>query len=66
MTSLLRRWGLWLGMVVAGCAGEATGPNRAPVAEAGPDRVAVLGAPLELDGSQSRDPDGDALTFEWR
>ena len=66
MTSLLRRWGLWLGMVVAGGSGEATGPNRAPVAEAGPDRVAVLGAPLELDGSQSRDPDGDALTFEWR
>ncbi len=52
--------------LLAGCSGEATGPNRAPVAEAGPDRAAVLGTPLELDGSQSRDPDGDALTFEWR
>ena len=41
-------------------------PNRAPVASAGSDGRYDLSAGLVLlDGSSSRDPDGDSLTFEW-
>ena len=40
-------------------------PNRAPVADAGTDQSVEVGALVRLDGSGSRDPDGDALTFRW-
>ena len=39
--------------------------NTPPVAIAGVDRVMDCETPVHLDGSQSLDPDGDALTFEW-
>ena len=39
--------------------------NRPPVADAGPDTLASVGAPLQLDGGGSIDPDGDALTYQW-
>jgi len=39
--------------------------NGAPVADAGGDRSAVLGEPIELDGGGSSDPDGDELSFRW-
>lgn len=41
-------------------------PNRAPVANAGADQTGTVGAQVTLSGSASSDPDGDALTFEWR
>lgn len=39
--------------------------NRAPVCDAGGPYVAECRVPLELDGSASFDPDGDAFTFDW-
>ncbi len=40
--------------------------NRAPVADAGADDVANVGAPTSLDGSASYDPDDDPLSYAWR
>ena len=39
--------------------------NSAPVAEAGPEQTVAIGATVQLDGSQSRDADGNPLTFRW-
>lgn len=39
--------------------------NSAPVAHAGPDQSAPVGATVVLDGSGSTDADGDTLTFQW-
>lgn len=39
--------------------------NNAPTANAGPDQVATVGAPVTLTGSGS-DPDGDALVYHWQ
>jgi hypothetical protein len=44
----------------------AHGPNRPPVAKVGPDQTVDAGARVTLDGSRSRDPDGDPLTFSWK
>jgi MYXO-CTERM domain-containing protein len=41
------------------------GGNRPPVANAGPDQHVIAGAAVTLDGSQSRDPDADPITFAW-
>ncbi len=40
--------------------------NLAPIADAGPDLEARLGEPIEVDGSASRDPEGDSLAYAWR
>jgi hypothetical protein len=40
--------------------------NSTPVANAGPDQAAVVGAHVALNGAASNDVDGDALTYEWR
>ena len=39
--------------------------NRRPVANAGADQTATTGSTIQLNGSGSSDPDGDALTFAW-
>lgn len=40
--------------------------SRPPVADAGADVVAPVGAEVAFDGSGSNDPDGDSLAFSWR
>lgn len=44
--------------------------NQRPIAHAGSDRVVECtghhGTAVELDGTQSSDPDNDQLTFEWQ
>lgn len=39
--------------------------NTAPEANAGPDQFASLGDTVLLDGSGSRDPDGDEISYHW-
>ena len=37
-----------------------------PFADAGPDQlITLVGATVQLDGSQSWDDDGDAITYQW-
>jgi hypothetical protein len=40
--------------------------NVAPHADAGPDRSAVPGRAITLDGSASRDPNNTPVTYSWR
>ncbi len=40
--------------------------NRAPVADAGPDRTVTDGALVHFDGSNSSDPDGDSISYKWK
>ncbi len=39
--------------------------NAPPVADAGPDQHVLTGQTVQLDGSRSRDADGDPLTYRW-
>jgi hypothetical protein len=39
--------------------------NTAPVANAGPDQIVAIGATVMLDGTASRDAEGNALTWKW-
>jgi hypothetical protein len=39
--------------------------NTPPVADAGPDQTVFVTHTVQLDGSGSTDPDGDAVTFIW-
>ena len=41
------------------------GPNVAPIANAGSDRVVDFGALVTLDGSESNDPDGSIVSYAW-
>ena len=39
--------------------------NRAPIADAGGPYSGVSASPVQLDGTDSSDPDGDVLTYAW-
>ncbi|MBM4135080.1 MAG: hypothetical protein FJ245_15110 [Nitrospira sp.] len=40
-------------------------PNEPPVAEAGPNRIVKAGTKVELNGLNSKDPEGEALYYAW-
>ncbi|MBI3807726.1 MAG: PKD domain-containing protein [Nitrospirae bacterium] len=42
-----------------------TGANTAPVANAGPDQTVSASSTVQLDGSASKDTDGNALRYQW-
>jgi probable HAF family extracellular repeat protein len=44
---------------------DLSAPDHAPVALAGSDVQAECGSQVSLDGSQSSDPDNDALSYQW-
>jgi len=48
-----------------GCSGETLGPNRPPVANAGPDQLVDFNIPVWLDGGGSYDPEGKRLEYAW-
>lgn len=39
--------------------------NEAPVANPGSDQNVQVGEVVELDGTESSDPDGDSITYDW-
>jgi hypothetical protein len=39
--------------------------NSPPVADAGPNQNVVTNTKVDLDGTRSSDPDGDALSYSW-
>ena len=41
------------------------GPGQPPVADAGPDQLATSAGQVRLDGSNSYDPNGLALSYQW-
>ncbi|HEB50720.1 MAG TPA: DUF1565 domain-containing protein [Desulfobulbus sp.] len=49
-----------------GALAEKRATDRPPVAVAGPDREVTVGQRVILDGRQSRDPDGDQITWQWK
>lgn len=44
---------------------EALIPNRRPIADPGSDQTANIGSAVTFDGTNSYDPEGAPLTYEW-
>jgi len=50
----------------AACSSSTSGPDRLPVAVAGPDQAVRVGQPAALDGSASYDPDSEQIdSYRW-
>ncbi len=45
--------------------GDGTGINNSPNSVSGASQTVASGAQVTLNGSQSNDPDGDAITYAW-
>jgi PKD domain/FG-GAP-like repeat len=59
---------IWFVTSVAACGGGGRGGqavNHAPVADAGVAQTSAKRAVVTLDGSASRDPDGNSLSYAW-
>jgi chitinase len=41
-------------------------PNQSPIVEAGPNQTVAAAAKVTLNGSQSYDPEGQAITYRWK
>jgi len=50
---------------LAGCSNDDNDDNRAPVANAGTAQSVKVNQKVALDGSKSKDPDGDKITYKW-
>ncbi|WP_394845802.1 PKD domain-containing protein [Pendulispora brunnea] len=51
-------------LVLVGCSND-DDDNQAPTANAGTAQSVKVNQKVTLDGSKSKDPDGDKLTFKW-
>ncbi|MDP3771662.1 MAG: lamin tail domain-containing protein, partial [bacterium] len=58
------RWG-WTTAPTSGAANTITSPNRAPDAVVDAPKDVVVGSVVVMDGSDSADPDREALTYLW-
>ncbi len=68
----VRKYAAFLFIVIALAACDSADPNSdenpaggPPIADAGTDQTVQVGMAVALDGSKSKDPDGDPLTYAW-